>query len=161
MIGFNHPPASMFERTRIWMGSTARLIISHNIAGLFLNQVAILLIFLSSVACASGQVVYVTRTGAKYHRGDCRYLHSSKIETKLADAKANYTACCVCKPPTEIKVMQKGDTVSVQATPNNSRHTPSSNNKASVSQQCEGLTKAGLRCKRVTTNGNGKCWQHQ
>ncbi|QNL48131.1 hypothetical protein H8S90_15100 [Olivibacter sp. SDN3] len=44
-------------------------------------------------------VVYVTRTGEKYHRGSCRYLSKSKIETSLKDAQKNgYAACKVCKP---------------------------------------------------------------
>jgi len=42
--------------------------------------------------------VYVTRTGEKYHRGSCRYLSKSKIPIDLADAKARYGACSVCKP---------------------------------------------------------------
>jgi hypothetical protein len=47
-----------------------------------------------------GQIVYVTRTGAKYHRGHCRYLRRSKIPMKLRDAvAAGYTPCKVCGPP--------------------------------------------------------------
>jgi endonuclease G len=34
-------------------------------------------------------------------------------------------------------------------------------NKATVSVQCSGITKAGNRCKRMTTNANGRCYQHQ
>ena len=33
-------------------------------------------------------------------------------------------------------------------------------NKASVSVQCSGITKAGNRCKRMTTNASGRCYQH-
>ncbi|MBN2081242.1 hypothetical protein JW859_03435 [bacterium] len=44
--------------------------------------------------------VYVTKTGKKYHRGDCRYLKKSKIKMTLEAAKqAGYTPCKVCKPP--------------------------------------------------------------
>ena len=44
--------------------------------------------------------VYITRTGAKYHEGYCRYLKSSKIPIELYDAKARgYTPCKVCGPP--------------------------------------------------------------
>ncbi|MBT6143632.1 hypothetical protein HOH51_03930 [bacterium] len=43
--------------------------------------------------------VYVTRTGAKYHRGSCRYLRKSKIPISLADAKRRYSPCSVCNPP--------------------------------------------------------------
>jgi hypothetical protein len=46
------------------------------------------------------QTVYITKTGKKYHRTNCRYLSRSKIPTSLKDAKANgYTACSVCNPP--------------------------------------------------------------
>ena len=45
-------------------------------------------------------VVYVTRTGEKYHRGGCRYLSKSQIPMTLQDAKASgYTPCSVCNPP--------------------------------------------------------------
>ena len=43
--------------------------------------------------------VYVTRTGIKYHRGDCRYLKKSKIPMTLTAAKENYGACKICVPP--------------------------------------------------------------
>ena len=45
------------------------------------------------------EVVYVTKTGTKYHRGSCHHLKKSKIKTTKADARsAGYTACKVCKP---------------------------------------------------------------
>ena len=44
------------------------------------------------------QTVYVTRTGAKYHRGSCRYLRSSKIPISLEKAKQSYGPCSVCRP---------------------------------------------------------------
>ena len=47
-------------------------------------------------------VVYVTRTGKKYHRVDCSSLSKSKIPIKLSEAKARgYTPCQRCKPPGE------------------------------------------------------------
>lgn len=42
--------------------------------------------------------VYITRTGAKYHRAGCRYLSRSKIPVSLSDAKRSYSPCSVCKP---------------------------------------------------------------
>lgn len=48
---------------------------------------------------AKEQVVYVTKTGKKYHKGSCHHLKKSKIEIKKAKAKElGYTACAVCKP---------------------------------------------------------------
>jgi hypothetical protein len=45
-------------------------------------------------------IVYITRTGKKYHRAGCRYLKKSKIPITLKEAKRRgYTPCKVCKPP--------------------------------------------------------------
>jgi len=45
-------------------------------------------------------VVYVTASGTKYHRAECRFLAKSRIPLPLAEAKARgYTPCSVCKPP--------------------------------------------------------------
>lgn len=41
--------------------------------------------------------VYITRTGTKYHKGNCRYLRSSKVKVKLSQAKAKgLEPCSVC-----------------------------------------------------------------
>lgn len=45
------------------------------------------------------QTVYVTKTGAKYHRAGCQYLARSSIPMKLKDAAARYSPCSVCRPP--------------------------------------------------------------
>ena len=42
--------------------------------------------------------VYITKTGSKYHRGDCRYLWNSKIAISLENAKKSYEPCSVCNP---------------------------------------------------------------
>lgn len=43
--------------------------------------------------------VYITNTGKKYHRDNCRYLSRSKIATTKPKAvKDGYGACKVCKP---------------------------------------------------------------
>ena len=46
----------------------------------------------------TASMVYITRTGKKYHRGSCSYLKSSKISISLTDAKRQYSPCSVCKP---------------------------------------------------------------
>lgn len=44
-------------------------------------------------------VVYITRTGAKYHRGSCRYLKYSSIPIQRKIAIRNgYAPCKVCRP---------------------------------------------------------------
>jgi len=46
------------------------------------------------------ETVYVTKTGKKYHRENCRFLSSSKIPIPLTEAKQKgYTPCSACKPP--------------------------------------------------------------
>lgn len=44
------------------------------------------------------KTVYITRTGAKYHRSNCRYLKYSKIPVSLEKAKQSYSPCSVCRP---------------------------------------------------------------
>lgn len=52
-----------------------------------------------SVVQQKETTVYVTRTGEKYHRRNCRYLSRSKITTTKSKAiKDGYGACKVCKP---------------------------------------------------------------
>jgi len=49
---------------------------------------------------ASDPIVYITRTGSKYHRGSCSYLRKSKIAIRLSKACARgYTPCSRCRPP--------------------------------------------------------------
>lgn len=44
-------------------------------------------------------IVYITRTGEKYHRSGCRYLSQSCIQTNLNDAISDgFTPCKVCRP---------------------------------------------------------------
>lgn len=43
--------------------------------------------------------VYITRTGAKYHRGSCHHLRQSKIKTTKSEAvSSGYGACKNCRP---------------------------------------------------------------
>jgi endonuclease YncB( thermonuclease family) len=44
-------------------------------------------------------IVFVTKTGRKYHRDGCRYLQTSRIEKSRKDAEAkSLTPCSVCRP---------------------------------------------------------------
>ena len=48
----------------------------------------------------SGVTVYITKTGAKYHRAGCSSLSQSKIPISLEEAKAQgFEPCKRCKPP--------------------------------------------------------------
>jgi len=68
------------------------------------------LLLLAAIACAQNTAgpsttIYVTKSGHKYHRANCRYLRQSKIKIKLGEAvKEGYTPCSVCNPP----VLKKG-----------------------------------------------------
>jgi len=45
------------------------------------------------------KVVYITKTGKKYHRLGCRYLRKSCIPISLTEAKRRgYTPCSICNP---------------------------------------------------------------
>ncbi len=44
--------------------------------------------------------VYITRTGAKYHKEKCYYLSYSKIKITLEEAlEESYSPCSKCNPP--------------------------------------------------------------
>ncbi len=48
----------------------------------------------------SGQTVYVTKTGKKYHRAGCRSLRKGRIPMTLEEAaQKGYEPCGICRPP--------------------------------------------------------------
>jgi hypothetical protein len=124
---------------------------------------ALLLALFVCLTCnADAQKVYITKTGAKYHRKDCRYLKYSSFEIDLSEAKERgHTPCSVCRPQSDEKQPKPSggttDSKPDQVTPLFENSTPSK----TTSQQCTARTQAGSRCKRMTTNANGRCWQHQ
>jgi endonuclease YncB( thermonuclease family) len=47
-----------------------------------------------------GTVVYITKSGKRYHRSTCYHLRKGGLQTTLRDAKGNgLTPCSACKPP--------------------------------------------------------------
>ena len=45
-------------------------------------------------------IVYVTRTGTKYHRADCPLLsRATATPMPLTEAIKKHSACAICKPP--------------------------------------------------------------
>jgi len=44
-------------------------------------------------------IVYVTRTGTRYHRAGCGSLSKTKIAIPLEKARKNYLPCNACHPP--------------------------------------------------------------
>lgn len=103
------------------------------------------------------QTVYVTKTGEKYHTSSCRYLKYSKIPKTLDEVSSlGYVACGVCKP--------SNSNSSSSEKSNNLLHTSSSTSSShktkTTATQCTGKTQSGRRCKRMTKNANGRCYQH-
>ena len=121
-----------------------------------------IVLFIISITFASNvvaQTVYTTKTGEKYHKASCRFLKYSKKETTIKKAKAlGYAACKVCKPTIE-NTKANPDIVSSLETKTQDNNTETSSKKTTASR-CTGKTKKGLRCKRMTKNSNGRCYQH-
>lgn len=69
------------------------------------------LFLLTTIFCACGNekeknasidtvIVYITKSGSKYHKHGCTYLSRSEIAIRLSDAKEEgYTPCSKCNPP--------------------------------------------------------------
>lgn len=50
-------------------------------------------------AKADSQIVYVTKSGTKYHKKSCNYLKNSSIElTRIEAEKQHYSPCSKCRP---------------------------------------------------------------
>ena len=60
----------------------------------------VFLVLTVSVLFAEDPIVYITKTGTKYHTASCSYLRKSKIPISLSDAiRQGYTPCNRCNPP--------------------------------------------------------------
>ncbi|MBU0487641.1 MAG: hypothetical protein KKD31_06790 [Bacteroidetes bacterium] len=118
-----------------------------------MNIILLLIVLMLSIVSGSvfSQTVYTTKTGTKYHKGNCRYLSKGAYEISLPDAiSQGYTPCSVCKPNSQAN--------STTVSPSPKTYTPSGNSLQSV--RCSATTKAGSQCSRMTKSPNRKCWQH-
>jgi hypothetical protein len=110
----------------------------------FANLLILSILFFSTVNIAA-QTVYITKTGSKYHSDGCRYLSKSKIPIDLASAiSKGYSACSVCKPPTQVGSVVKSPNIK-------SEKADSSNNKSDVSNS----TKTNTFGKTIMTGPRG------
>ena len=135
----------------MWTNLAIKKIKSIDMKKLSLFFVAIMVLHFGNI---SGQTVYITKTGEKYHEHGCRYLKKSSISLDLSDAiKRGYNPCGICKPPAT-----STSTTNKHYTPEDKSSKTSSDE--TLSQQCGAKTKAGSRCKRMTKSSNGFCWQH-
>jgi len=64
--------------------------------------IIVLVCMIAGIGYAAGQdtIVYITKTGEKYHTGQCSSLKRSKITISLGEAVAKgFGPCQRCKPP--------------------------------------------------------------
>lgn len=123
-----------------------------------MKKLLFLLLFVLTAHSVHAQTVYITKTGEKYHREDCSYLRRSSISIGLAEARARgYEPCKVCKPETQTT---RSATRTAPSTSEETAGSATSPSTRSAAVQCSGTTKKGTRCKRMTTNASGRCYQH-
>jgi hypothetical protein len=82
----------------------------------------------------NAQTVYASAKGEKYHTADCKLSGEAEGMTLAAAKKAGKTSCAVCKADEHLKDKMA---------------------------QCTGKTADGTQCKRMTSNKEGKCFQHK
>jgi hypothetical protein len=111
----------------------------------------LILFFIVPLSASFSQTVFVTKSGKKYHTEECRYS-ATAYPVSLSDAiKRGYAPCKVCKP-------ESGSTIN--SNENNFYQEPPKDSQYAEKVQCSATTKSGNRCKRMTKNVNGLCWQH-
>jgi len=63
--------------------------------------IAVMVCAIAGVCFAAGPdtIVYVTKTGDKYHTEECASVRKSKIAISLGRAASKYQPCKQCNPP--------------------------------------------------------------
>ena len=124
----------------------------------FFHSVLPLLLFLLTLQgyAQSETKVYITKTGAKYHKSSCRYAQTGWAATLTEAKEKGLTACLICKPG--------GGETSTSSSPGSNAYalrssTPSNSapNSTITSGQCKATTKAGSRCSRKASAGSSYC----
>ena len=114
--------------------------------GLTMHLFRIIILLLLS-ASLKAQTVYKTPSGAKYHTANCHMVKNVSEAIPLSKAtELGLEPCKICKPAT--------------VAPQNLVSTKPQGTGTTTSQ-CIGLTRAGTRCKHMTSIANGYCFQHQ
>ena len=110
-----------------------------------MKHLKIICLLLLSLSVKS-QNVYKTPSGEKYHLATCRMVKNVSQEITLNEAaEMGLLPCKICKPQT----ISGSNLVS-----------PNKAKGQSNTVQCKGTTKAGNRCKLMTSIANGYCFQH-
>lgn len=112
----------------------------------FIKSSVFILIAIATTVFVQDKTVFKTSTGKKYHLASCRMVKNVSEEITVAAGKeSGLEPCKICNPQT----IYNGAPPSHKAQGQNG------------TVQCNGYTKAGNRCKHVTTIANGYCYQHQ
>jgi hypothetical protein len=106
-------------------------------------------------AQSATDTVYVTNTGAKYHRSGCSSLRHSAIPMTLKDAATRYQPCKICRPPV---LGTATSTTPAAANSNSPKAAPVQ--RAIEVGRCQAITKKGAQCSRTAKLGTKYCWQH-
>ncbi|MDR7131648.1 hypothetical protein J2X69_004012 [Algoriphagus sp. 4150] len=115
------------------------------------------IIFLFAVQLQA-QTVFITKTGARFHKESCRYAKTGWASDLAAAKKKGLTACLVCKPSS----IETGEAKPIPLASEPKTIEPSKETKPAqaTSTQCSATTKAGSRCSRKSAAGSSYCWQH-
>ena len=104
---------------------------------------------------ASGQTVYRTPTGKKYHTAECRSVKNVSHSLSLREAKSlGLEACKFCL--STVGKISSTKRLSLVGTKSATKK-PAGTDKGN---QCRGTTKKGTRCRHYTRIGNDFCFQH-
>lgn len=114
----------------------------------------VLLMAVPAAGVDGDQIVYITKSGTKYHLAGCRSLARSQIPVALKNV-GTQGPCGICKPPV------------VGITPSAAPGVKASAPRAAaptaapqLSSRCQATTKAGRQCSRNAQAGRSYCWQH-
>lgn len=112
------------------------------------GQVSITAFLIAITFTAASQTVYKTPSGAKYHLANCRMVKNVSEEITISRAlELGLQPCKICNPANiYISSVQRP---------------AKANGQSKKTVQCQGFTKAGIRCKHMTSIANGYCYQHQ
>ncbi|MCE7057251.1 hypothetical protein LZF95_21400 [Algoriphagus sp. AGSA1] len=114
--------------------------------------------FFLLAAQLQAQTVYITKTGARFHKESCRYSKTGWASDLATAKKKGLTACLVCKPSST----ETGEAKLIPLTSEPKKIESSKETKPAqaTSSQCRATTKAGARCSRKSATGISYCWQH-
>lgn len=112
-----------------------------------LTGIGILFLIFSGVMAQEKPKVFVTKTGAKYHKSSYRYAETGRVATLTEAKEKGLTACLVCKLGGGSATTPANSSYTET---NSLRSTPSTSKPAATisSSHCKATTKAGSRCSR-------------